>query len=217
MSDLSPENMSENSLNDAVKASGPHPDTTQDIYTDSQDLKAGNLEAENLEAQDTSSYQAEIDLHDSAYYFNRELSWLKFNERVLEEAEDIENPLLERLKFLAIFSANLDEFMMIRYAGIKEQVGAGITKLTADGRTPAEQSVEIPRRLRPLLERQGRHLNHVILPALDSYGVKIEQTASLNEEDANFVDAYFRETLFPVLTPLALDSGNPFPRLPFQF
>ncbi len=204
MSDLSPNNTPDNAVDNAVDLSAQSTDIVAEAYATEQD-------ATLHEAND---YKADIDLHDTAYYINRELSWLKFNERVLEEAEDIENPLLERLKFLAIFSANLDEFMMIRYAGIKEQVSAGITKLTADGRSPAEQATEIPKRLRPLLDRQGRHLNHVILPALEAHGVKIEQMNTLSQADADFVDTYFRETLFPVLTPLALDSGNPFPRLP---
>ena len=91
-----------------------------------------------------------VDLHNPELYFNRELSWLQFNERVLEEAEDESNPLLERLKFLAIFSTNLDEFIMIRYAGLKEQVAAGISEPSFDGSIPVEQVQAISQRLRPI-------------------------------------------------------------------
>lgn len=226
MSDISPNNISANTIpantmSDSAAANGVDSmtDITQSELSTALDEMIDSDSNSDSDSyadinDETENYMAELDLHDTSYYFNRELSWLKFNERVLEEAENIETPLLERLKFLAIFSANLDEFMMIRYAGLKEQVSAGITKLTADGRTPAEQVYEISKRLRPLLDRQGRHLNHVILPALSSYGVKIEQTNALNDADRAYVDAYFQETLFPVLTPLAVDSGRPFPRLP---
>ncbi len=155
-----------------------------------------------------------VDLHDPKLYFNRELSWLQFNERVLEEAEDTDNPLLERLKFLAIFSNNLDEFMMIRYAGLKEQIAAGISEHSFDGRTPLEQARLISQRLHPLLKRHRKHLNEVILPELRDYGVVLEPVAELLKTDLEVVNSYFDESLFPVLTPLAVDSGHPFPRLP---
>jgi polyphosphate kinase len=156
----------------------------------------------------------DINLNDPQYYFNRELSWLKFNERVLEEAEDKENPLLERLKFLAIFSTNLDEFMMIRYAGLKEQHAAGIDKLTADGMTPEAQLKAISETLHPMIHRHRRVLGNVVLPALEAHGVAIIQIAQLSDKERQAVDRFFEAELFPVLTPLAVDSSHPFPRLP---
>lgn len=158
--------------------------------------------------------QFSIDLRDPKLYFNRELSWLKFNERVLEEAEDNKNPLLERLKFLAIFSNNLDEFIMIRYAGLKEQVDAGISKLSFDGLTPLAQIKTISQHLRPLLKRHRKHLSKVILPELCKHGVVLEHMDQLTKTDLEIVDNYFEEALFPILTPLAVDSSHPFPRLP---
>ncbi len=155
-----------------------------------------------------------IDLYNPELYFNRELSWLQFNERVLEEAEDESSPLLERLKFLAIFSTNLDEFIMIRYAGLKEQVAAGISEPSFDGRVPLEQVQAISQRLRPLLKRHRKHLCEVILPQLRGYGVVLEPISNLSETDLKVVNGYFDEELFPVLTPIAVDSGHPFPRLP---
>ena len=157
---------------------------------------------------------AEIDLREPQYYFNRELSWLEFNARVLEEAQDESNPLLERLKFLAIFSTNLDEFMMIRYAGLKEQDAAGIDKLSFDGMTPREQLVAISERLHPLVLEHRRVLGEVILPALEQRGVSLVPMGDLSEKDQHAVDAFFEGELFPVLTPLAVDSSHPFPRLP---
>ena len=155
----------------------------------------------------------EPDLRDPQYYFNRELSWLKFNERVLEEAVDETNPLLERLKFLAIFGTNLDEFMMIRYAGLKEQVAAGIVKRTADGMTPLEQQQAICERLHPMIDLHRRVLRD-ILPMLAEHGVVLVPVKELSERDERAVEQFFVEELFPVLTPLAVDSGHPFPRLP---
>ncbi len=157
---------------------------------------------------------AELDLRDEQLYFNRELSWLKFNARVLEEAEDKSNPPLERLKFLAIFSNNLDEFMMIRYAGLKEQVGAGITERTADGMTPAEQLQAIADILHPMVQRHRQVLGQEVLPLLERQGLKLVSMAELSELDRAAVGEFFLSELFPVLTPLAVDRGHPFPRLP---
>ncbi len=155
-----------------------------------------------------------IDLRDPRNYFNRELSWLKFNERVLEEAKDEKNPLLERLKFLAIFTTNLDEFMMIRYAGLKEQVAAGIVKRTADGMRPSEQLKAISKCLHPIVAQHRRILGEDILPKLNQYGIRLLAIEELSEKDNQAVEQYFTDELFPVLTPLAVDPGHPFPRLP---
>ncbi len=157
---------------------------------------------------------SEPDLRDAQYYFNRELSWLEFNERVLEEAQDESNPLLERLKFLAIFSTNLDEFMMIRYAGLKEQDAAGIDKLSFDGMTPEAQLSAISEVLHPMILEHRRVLGQVVLPALEAHGVALVPVPQLTERDREAVDRFFEDELFPVLTPLAVDSSHPFPRLP---
>ncbi len=156
----------------------------------------------------------DINLSDPSLYFNRELSWLKFNERVLEEATDEENPLLERLKFLAIFSTNLDEFVMIRYAGLKEQISAGIVAPSFDGMTPAEQVQAISEELHPMVTRHRHILAREVLPALEEHGLFIVPMERLTDADCEVVNAYFESALFPVLTPLAVDSGHPFPRLP---
>jgi polyphosphate kinase len=157
---------------------------------------------------------ADLDLRDPELYFNRELSWLEFNERVLEEAMNPETPLLERLKFLAIFSTNLDEFMMIRYAGLKEQIGAEISERTPDGMTPEGQLKAIAERLHPMVARHRRVLGCEVLPLLEKHGVVLVPLENLAPEDQDAVDAFFERELFPVLTPLAIDSGHPFPRLP---
>jgi len=147
-------------------------------------------------------------------YFNRELSWLDFNERVLEEAEDQRTPLLERLRFVAIFGSNLDEFMMIRYAGLKEQVSAGVTRLTPDGMGPREQIVAITRRVHDLVERHRALLQDDILPALARAGVRLRAASELEGEQRAAVNSYFDRELYPLLTPLAVDGAHPFPRLP---
>ena len=144
-------------------------------------------------------------------FFNRELSWLEFNRRVLDEALDETNPLLERLKFLSIFSTNLDEFFMIRVSGLKEQIAEGVTKLSRDGLSPAEQLREVRERLRPMLGAQMNCLNEQILPALADRGIKIYSYQDLNKSEKKRLDDYFLAKIFPVLTPQAVDVSHKFP------
>jgi polyphosphate kinase len=144
-------------------------------------------------------------------FLNRELSWLDFNARVLHLAEDPHLPLLERAKFLAIFSSNLDEFFQVRVAGLKDQVAAGITKRTPDGRTPAEQLLDIRDRLEALTRHQQHLFLDRIVPALAAVGVVFSSYDDLDDDDRKYLDAVFEERIFPVLTPLAVDPGHPFP------
>ena len=153
----------------------------------------------------------EINLSDPQYYFSRELSWLEFNNRVLHEASDPRSPLLERLKFLAIFSSNLDEFFMVRIAALREQVAAKVSKLSADGRTAQEQLEAISQRLRPLVVQQHRHFEQVLRPALAQEGIHILDYIDLSQEQRTYLQGYFDEQIFPVLTPLAVDPSHPFP------
>ena len=142
---------------------------------------------------------------------NRELSWLEFNRRVLEEAVDPRHPLLERLKFLAIFSSNLDEFFMIRVSGLQEAVEAGITESSPDGLTSSEQLKQISTRLRPMLETQIRCLKTDVLPKLSASGIAIRPYGELNKREKKTVEDYFFQNVFPILTPQAVDPGHPFP------
>ncbi len=161
----------------------------------------------------TKKTTTEINLSDPQYYFNRELSWLEFNNRVLHEACDPRTPLLERLKFLAIFSSNLDEFFMVRVAALKEQVAAKVSKLSPDGRTPQEQLESISQRLRPLVAQQHQHFEQVIRPILAREGIHILDYIDLNQEQRTYLQRYFEEQIFPVLTPLAVDPSHPFPHI----
>ncbi|MCM0625592.1 RNA degradosome polyphosphate kinase [Lysinibacillus sp. OL1_EC] len=148
------------------------------------------------------------------YYNNRELSWLAFNERVLEEAEDINNPLLERLKFLAIFSSNLDEFFMVRVAGLQDQVRAGFHKPeNKSGLTPKEQLAKIAERTQALVRRQTEVYRHLIYDLLPQQNVHIADMKDLNSKQKSFINEMFAETIFPVLTPVAVDAYRPFPTL----
>ena len=152
-----------------------------------------------------------INLNDSKYYINRELSWLEFNSRVLHEACDQRTPLLERLKFLAIFSSNLDEFFMVRVAALKQQVDAKVNSLTPDGRTPEQQLDEIRLHLNPLVKKQNEQFEQVLQPLLANHGIHILKYIEMNEKQRNYLDNYFKEQIFPVLTPLAVDPSHPFP------
>jgi polyphosphate kinase len=150
-------------------------------------------------------------LDDPSLYISRELSWLEFNDRVLEEALDARNPLMERLKFVAIYGTNLDEFFMIRVAAIKQQIEAQVVRRSEDGRTPNEHLAAISQRLRSSLPRQMRLLNEELLPALERHGVRLVRVSELDDETQSALERTFDETVFPVLTPLAVDSGHPFP------
>ncbi|MBA3498569.1 MAG: polyphosphate kinase 1 [Gemmatimonadales bacterium] len=153
-----------------------------------------------------------IDIRDPSLYLNREISWLQFNRRVLHEALDTRTPLLERLKFLGIFSGNLDEFFQVRVAGLKQQVAAGIVERTADGMTPEDQLSAISGIVRDLVRQHHQCLMHDVLPALAGQAVTLCQGISqLTVADREHVDAYFHANVFPVLTPLAVDPGHPFP------
>src|SRR5690606_15484463 len=136
---------------------------------------------------------------------NRELSWLEFNARVLNEAFDDRVPLLERLKFVAIFATNLDEFYQVRIAGLRRQVAAGVTVPSPDGLTPLQQLEAIERRVSELLALQRHCVHELLLPRLAEHGVKLVRMSDLPPVEWAQVDDYFEAQLFPVLTPLAVD------------
>lgn len=154
-----------------------------------------------------------MDLASPTLYINRELSLLEFQRRVLEEAQDDRNPLLERLKFLAIFGSNLDEFFMVRVSGIRKQVEARIMEASPDGLTPPDV-LAATRKLALELYGEALHcLNKKILPRLDRSGVHLFDYRKLSDAQARKADEYFKEVIYPVLTPLALDPGHPFPHI----
>jgi polyphosphate kinase len=150
-------------------------------------------------------------LDDPALYISRELSWLEFNDRVLEEALDERVPLMERLKFTAIYGTNLDEYFMIRVAGLKQQIEAQIHRRSEDGRMPSEHLLAISERLRISLGRQMHLLKETLFPRLEQHGIRIKRIGDLNEEQQQTLERAFDDRVFPVLTPLAVDSGHPFP------
>ena len=153
-----------------------------------------------------------VDLKDPALYVNRELSLLAFQRRVLEEAEDETNPLLERVKFLSILGSNLDEFFMVRVAGLAAQLEAGSLEAGPDGMSPRAQLVAIRREVKRLLAEAHRTLER-LLEALREQGIFVHDYAELNEAHRQQAAKYFDETVFPVLTPLAFDPGRPFPHI----
>jgi polyphosphate kinase len=144
-------------------------------------------------------------------YINRELSWIRFNRHVLDEARDEGHPLLERVKFLAIFANNLDEFFMIRVSGLQRQLAKGVLKSPPDGMTPSQQLDEIRKMLIPELEAQYRTWHEEILPRLDAAGIHIHMYNSLTDPQKEAMHSFFVNEVFPVLTPLAFDSSHPFP------
>jgi len=152
-------------------------------------------------------------LSDSRWFINRELSWLAFNERVLEEASDPAVPALERLKFLAIASSNLDEFFMIRVAGLKSQLSGHVDESGPDALSPGEQLQAISVRAHEMVARQYRALLADVLPNLERAGFRLLAPQQLSPAGDAFVDEYFWREVFPVLTPIALDPGHPFPHL----
>jgi len=155
----------------------------------------------------------DIDLQDPQYFVNRELSLLEFQRRVLQEAQDDQNPLLERVKFLSIVSSNLDEFFMVRVAGLKKQVDAGVIDLPADGLTPAFQLAEARKIALELMTQSRECWHYDLIPQLKANGIHILDYDALNKRQKSNVDHYFDEVIFPVITPLAFDPGHPFPHI----
>jgi polyphosphate kinase len=151
-----------------------------------------------------------IDIDDPALYLNRELTWLEFNRRVLHEASDPRTPLLERVKFLAIVSNNLDEFFMKRIGGLKQQIAAGVRKTSVDGRTPAQQVQECHAACRELHAEQKRILDE-LLALLEVHGIRIVTVADLPQAAQEQLREHFSADIFPILTPLAMDPAHPFP------
>jgi len=151
------------------------------------------------------------DLDDPQFYLNRELSHLAFQKRVLHEALDDRTPLLERVRFLGIFTRNLDEFFMKRVGGLKQQIDAGVTDPTVDGRTPREQWAEILETAAPMFDRQTECYREVVRPALAEAGIEIVDYDDLSPAEHDRMRAYFEESVLPTLTPLAFDPAHPFP------
>jgi polyphosphate kinase len=150
-------------------------------------------------------------LKDPALYVNRELSWLDFNERVLQLAEDESIALLERVKFCAIYTTNLDEYFMVRVAGLHEQIDAGVESPSNDGRTPSEAMAGIRERVLALSERLSRTFEAELKPRLAEHDVRLVSVESLDEEQRAWLASHFRRVIFPALTPLAVAPGRPFP------
>jgi len=144
-------------------------------------------------------------------FLNRELTWLEFNRRVLHEALDDRTPLLERVMFLSIFTSNLDEFFQKRVGGLKRQVAAGVTTTTPEGMSPHEQLAEIRRVVLEMIHSQAACFENELKPRLAEHGIRMLKWADMSSSDCEFANEYFRKNLFPVLTPLAVDPGHPFP------
>src|SRR5690349_11431272 len=147
------------------------------------------------------------------HFINRELSWLEFNARVLEEAENVSNPLLERVKFLSIFSSNLDEFFMVRVAGLREQAfGDGAPQdYSPDGLRAITQLQRVARRTQDLVAAEYRCWNDSVLPQLTREGIRLLAHEDLNGEEREALDRFFRSRVFPILTPMAIDPSHPSP------
>jgi polyphosphate kinase len=166
-----------------------------------------------IEAAAPPKTDGQLSLDSPLLYINRELSWLEFNVRVLAEAENAATPLFERLKFLGIVAANLDEFFMVRVAGLKQQLVGDVAELPPDDATPAEQLAAISGRAHELVENCYRVWNDDIRPALSREGIRLVKPEELAAEDLEVLDRRFRSDIFPVLTPITIDPNHPFPHL----
>src|SRR5213080_3492336 len=167
--------------------------------------------AEALETAPPGVAPRKQDLEDSSLYFNRELSWLDFNDRVLQLAEDASVPLLERANFCAIWESNLDEFFMVRVANLHDQLEAGMDARGADGMGPSEQIDEIHGRVIDQRDRLTRCLELELRPALAEHGIRIISPQRANDSERDELDQAFSRSIFPALTPLAIGLGRPFP------
>lgn len=154
-----------------------------------------------------------VDLGSPSLFFNRELSWLQFNLRVLEEAENTRHPLLERVKFLAIFATNLDEFFMVRVSGLRRQIAGGAGEIPPDAMTPSDQMLALCRELTVQLERHQDCWKNDLLPRLREVGIHVHHMNELNQRERDSLRQYFSREIFPTLTPLAIDPTHPFPHI----
>lgn len=157
--------------------------------------------------------EVDVDLESPRLYINRELSTLQFIHRILEEAIDETNPLLERVKFLAFVGSNLDEFFMVRVAGLKKQVDAGVQDVPPDGLTPAEQLAEIRKVAGNMMKEASDYFRSKLIPDLKNAGIFVLDYKELNKQQTENIENYYRDVIFPVLTPLAFDPGHPFPHI----
>lgn len=197
-----------------------HPDNRADNTAQPNKLHNKLHNGEVIQPQ-TQVYEPELaleslsldELSNSEIVYNREINWLNFNWRVLNEALDTRNPLLERLKFIAITASNLDEFFRKRVGGLKRQKAAGIAHLTLPGLTPDLQLQLISKAVRPMIEAQSDCLANDILPGLAEHGLRIFNYAELNEKQKQWLRDYYQHEVYPILTPLAVDPGHPFPFL----
>src|SRR5688572_29454713 len=146
-------------------------------------------------------------------FVNREFSWLQFNRRVLEESLNANHPLLERVRFLSISAANLDEFFMVRVAGLAGQIREGITLKSPDGRTPDQQLEKLLGEVERLQEDQQKSLSR-LMDLLQAEGIQISEASGLENDELDWLEAHFHEQIFPVLTPLSIDPAHPFPFIP---
>ncbi|MBV8387094.1 MAG: polyphosphate kinase 1, partial [Acidimicrobiia bacterium] len=172
---------------------------------------ATHLDADAVEAEDAASRLRAISAREDRRYLNRELSWLDFNARVLALAEDESLPLLERAKFLAIFAENLDEFFQVRVAGLKDQVAAGLRITRGEADSPAEQLQAIRSQAEGLVDRQVQVFMKSLAPALSEHGIVFSAWDELDDDDRTYLVDVFEKNIYPVLTPLAVDPGHPFP------
>src|SRR5467141_1437075 len=157
--------------------------------------------------------ECSVYLSDPANFINRELSWLEFNRRVLEEAQDPTQPLIERVKFMTIFSGNLDEFFEIRVAGIKQQIQSETSDVGPDGLSPTETFNAIQRLVSEMVATQYALWNNELLPQLAENGIRVREVSQLSANRPAWAHRYFQQEVFPMLTPLAVDASHPFPHL----
>jgi len=178
------------------------------------DLIAADL-MEDLTGRQSSEVAEDLrlDLRDPSLYLNRELSWLAFNDRVLGEAQDRSQPLLERVKFVAITYSNLDEYYMVRVSGLQQQVTMGMTDVSPDGMNSAEQLTQLRARVGPMLREATTLFHDTLVPELHRAGIEVSDYAALSRAQQKTLKGYFERDIFPVLTPLALGPGHPFPHI----
>ena len=198
-----------------LKQKALHPKTAKNKLLKQKTVKIKTLKLKpvkklSLKAKPAALESEEIDLNDSVWYLNRELTWLEFNRRVLHEAIDERTPLLERLKFIAIVSANIDEFMMKRIGGLKQQLGAGMHDLTLDGRTPHQQVLECHASIRGI-QAEKRDAFLQVRALLEQKGIVIESYQTLTSKEKKYLREQYYTTIYPLLTPQSIDPAHPFP------